>query len=104
VTALYVPHSGAAPRRRRFAGGRRGEAEAILKDTVALAEQYGVPIRTAVRVNLTAEDAVLRQARLGGHNLIVMGVTRRSGETLVFGTVATAVLEASERSILFVAS
>lgn len=104
VTALYVPHSSATPRRRRFAGGRRGEAEAILKDTVALAEQYGVPIRTAVRVNLTAEDAILRQARLGGHNLIVMGVTRRPGETLVFGTVATAVLEASDRSILFVAS
>jgi Kef-type K+ transport system membrane component KefB/nucleotide-binding universal stress UspA family protein len=104
VTALYVPHSGATPRRRRFAGGRRGQAEAILKDTVALAEQYGVPIRTAVRVNLTAEDAVLRQARLGGHNLIVMGVTRRPGESLVFGTVATAVLEASDRSILFVAS
>jgi nucleotide-binding universal stress UspA family protein len=104
VTALYVPHGAAAPRRRRFAGGRRGEAEAILKDTVALAEQYGVPIRTAVRVNLTAEDAILRQARLGGHNLVVMGVTRRPGETLVFGTVATAVLEASDRSILFVAS
>jgi Kef-type K+ transport system membrane component KefB/nucleotide-binding universal stress UspA family protein len=104
VTALYVPHSGTPPRRRRFAGGRRGEAEAILKDTVALAEQYGVPIRTAVRVNLTAEDAILRQARLGGHNLVVMGVTRRPGETLVFGTVATAVLEASDRSVLFVAS
>jgi nucleotide-binding universal stress UspA family protein len=69
---------------------------------VSLADQYGVPIRTAVRVNLAAEDAILRQARLGGHNLIVMGVSRRPGETLSFGGVATAVLDASDRSLLFV--
>ena len=69
-----------------------------------LAERHGVPLRTAMRVDLAAEDAILRQARLGGHNLIVMGVTRRPGEGLSFGEVATAVLESSERSILFVAS
>ena len=57
-----------------------------------------------MRIDLAAEDAILRQARLGGHNLIVMGVTRRPGETLLFGNVATAILESSERSILFVAS
>jgi nucleotide-binding universal stress UspA family protein len=34
----------------------------------------------------------------------VMGVTRRPGEALFFGNVAAAILESSERSILFVAS
>ena len=94
---------GAKMARRRFGGSRRGEGE-ILKHVLGLAEWYGVPLRTAMRVDLAAEDAILRQARLGGHNLIVMGVTRRPGEALFFGNVATAILESSERSILFVAS
>jgi Kef-type K+ transport system membrane component KefB/nucleotide-binding universal stress UspA family protein len=105
VTALHVSSADRAPaRRRRRFGMPRGNNEAILRDIVGLADQYGVPIRTAVRVNLAAEDAILRQARLGGHNLIVMGVSRRPGETLSFGGVATAVLEASDRSLLFVSS
>jgi nucleotide-binding universal stress UspA family protein len=89
--------------RRLFGETRRGEEE-ILRHVVGLADWYGVPLRTATRVDLAAEDAILRQAPLGGHNLIVMGVTRRPGETLLFGNVATAILESSERSILFVAS
>jgi hypothetical protein len=42
------------------------------------------------------EDAILRQARLGHYNLIVVGVGRPAGETLFLGTVAAAVLEHSE--------
>ena len=40
----------------------------------------------------------------GKHNLIVMGVGRRPGEKLFFGDTAAALLEKSERSLLFVAS
>ncbi len=101
--ALHIAGSVAKPARRRFGRSRRGEDE-ILRHIVGLADGYGVPLRTTTRVDLAAEDAILRQARLGGHNLIVMGVTRRPGESLFFGTVATAILESSERSILFVAS
>ena len=54
--------------------------------------------------DLAAEDAILRQARLGGFNLIVMGVARRPGENLLFGNVATAIMESADRSILFVAT
>jgi nucleotide-binding universal stress UspA family protein len=103
VMALYVAGAAAKAARRRFGGSRRG-GEEILRHIVGLADRHGVPLRTAMRVDLAAEDAILRQARLGGHNLIVMGVTRRPGEALLFGNVATAVLESSERSILFVAS
>jgi Kef-type K+ transport system membrane component KefB/nucleotide-binding universal stress UspA family protein len=103
VMALYVAGAAAKAARRRFGGSRRG-GEEILRHIVGLAERHGVPLRTAMRVDLAAQDAILRQARLGGHNLIVMGVTRRPGEGLSFGEVATAVLESSERSILFVAS
>jgi K+:H+ antiporter len=38
------------------------------------------------------------------HNLIVMGVERRPGEKLFFGETATAILEKSDRSIVFVVS
>ena len=105
VTALYVLSSspGAIAVRRRYGGPRRA-GEAILKEIVDLADQYGVPIRTALRVNMAAEDAILRQARIGRYCLIVMGVARRPGETLFFGNVAESVLESSDRSVLFVAS
>jgi nucleotide-binding universal stress UspA family protein len=75
-----------------------------LREIVGLADQYGVPIKTAVRVNIAAEDAILRQARLGNHNLIVMGVARRPGETLSFGNVAASVLESAERSVVFLST
>ena len=75
-----------------------------MKEIVGVADQYGVEVRTATRSDLPPADAILRQARLGGHNLIVMGVSRRAGEILFFGDVAAAVLEASDRSLLYVAS
>ena len=56
------------------------------------------------RANLAAEDAILRQARLKDHTLIVMGASRRPGAALAFGNIADAVLEASDRSGLLVAT
>jgi len=41
-------------------------------------------IRTALRLDIAPEDAILRQASLGNYNLIVMGVGRPAGETLFF--------------------
>jgi nucleotide-binding universal stress UspA family protein len=79
------------------------QREAVLRDVAAMADRMKVEIRTAVRLNLTAEDAILRQARLGGHNLIVMGVGRRTNETFAFSQVAESVLEASDRSVVVIA-
>jgi len=62
------------------------------------------PIRTALRLDIAPEDAVLRQARLGRYGLIVIGVGRPAGKTLYFGKIAAAVLENSQHSILFVSS
>jgi Kef-type K+ transport system membrane component KefB/nucleotide-binding universal stress UspA family protein len=104
VTALFVSNAGSSSsRRKRFSGLRRND-EAVLKEVVNMAEQFGVPLRTTVRVKLATEDAILRQARLGKHSLIVMGVARRPGETLSVGDVADALLEASDRSLMFLAS
>ena len=78
--------------------------ESVLKDIVNLADRYGRSIRTALRLDISPEDAILRQARLGHYNLIVMGVGRPAGETLFFGKVVAAVLENSDSSILFISS
>ena len=107
ITALYVLSTvglGAAQRRLKRPTLSRNYEEAVLKEIVGLAERFGRTIRTALRLDVAPEDAILRQARLGSYNLIVMGVGRPGGDTLFFGKVAAAVLENSERSILFLST
>jgi Kef-type K+ transport system membrane component KefB/nucleotide-binding universal stress UspA family protein len=96
LTALYV-----APRGRKRS---RQYEEAILKDISKLAETYDTDIRTAVRANIAAEDAILKELARKQYNLVVIGAGRRPGEKLFFGDTASALLEKSERSLLFVAS
>jgi len=98
ITALYVAPSGKGKKR------ARQYEEAILKDIVALAETYDVTVHTAVRANVAAEEAILRQTTRGRHNLIVLGAGRRPGEKLFFGDTAAALMAKSERSLMFVAS
>ena len=100
VTALYVsPRTSNGERRRS-----RQNADAILKDIVALGENYDIDVRTAVQANVAPEDAIVRESARRRDNLILMGVERRPGEKLFFGETAAAVLEKSDRSIVFVAS
>jgi Kef-type K+ transport system membrane component KefB/nucleotide-binding universal stress UspA family protein len=108
ITALYVASgSGTESKRKRPRRGfatRRNE-EAILKEVVELADRYDIQVRTALRVDVAAEDAILREARRGAYDLIVLGVTRRPGDTLFFGNMAAAILESAYvSSVLFVAT
>lgn len=101
LTALYAPAaSGGALRASLWTE----VDDAILRDAVALADRYGVRSRALVRRNMPPADAILRQARAGEHNLVVMGVARRPGETLGLGGVADAVLAHCDKSVVFVAS
>ena len=107
MTALYVLGTvglGGAQRRLRRPTTTHHYEEAVLKDIVELADREGRSIRTALRLDVSPEDAILRQARLGHYNLIVLGVGRPAGEALFFGKVAAAILENSDCSILFVSS
>jgi nucleotide-binding universal stress UspA family protein len=106
VTALYVTRpttngSGrkSAPRRRVM----RRDRQAVLKDIGALAERYDVNLRSTTLANMTPEKAILREAQRG-YDLIVLGVSRRPGDTLFFGDTAASVLDQSKTSNLFVAS
>jgi nucleotide-binding universal stress UspA family protein len=106
ITALYVTsgtQNSKRKRPRRGSATRRNE-EAVLKEVTELADRYDAKVRTAMRVDVAAEDAILKEARRGKYDLIILGVTRRPGETLSFGNMAAAVLENSDTSILFVAS
>jgi nucleotide-binding universal stress UspA family protein len=103
MTALYVANTGAAAKRRGRARDRRHE-RAILKEIVQLADHYDVAVKTAVRADVAPDQAILAQAKQGGHDLIVMGVQRRPGDTLFFGDTAASVLEKSPASLLFLSS
>jgi nucleotide-binding universal stress UspA family protein len=76
----------------------------VLKEVTELADRYNRNVRTALRVDIAADEAILKETRSGRYDLIILGVTRRPGETLAFGNTAAAVLESSDTSILFVAS
>jgi nucleotide-binding universal stress UspA family protein len=98
LTALYVAPGGRNKKR------SRQYEEAILKDIVALADTYEVTLRTAVRADIAPEEAILKETTRRRHNLVVLGAERRPGEKLFFGDTAAALLEKSEKSLLFVAS
>jgi len=106
VTALYVTRAD-ANRGARQAGSRRRAMRrnelAILKDIGALADRYGVDVRSTTRANMAPDEAILRESKRG-YDLIVLGVNRRAGDILFFGNTATTILDRSEISNLFVAT
>ena len=77
--------------------------EAVLKGIVSLAERYGVPVETAIRTRGAPDQAIYKEAA-GGISMVVMGVTRRSGEELYFGETATAVIGKCSGPIVLVAN
>jgi nucleotide-binding universal stress UspA family protein len=104
VTILYVAQRAAAGTKKRRGIRARRHEQAILKDIAGLAEGYGVSFRTAVRADVVADEAILREAERGKHNLIIIGAGRRPGETLFFGETTAAVLEKSKASLMIVSS
>jgi hypothetical protein len=62
-----------------------------------------VEVKGTVRSIRTPREAILRQLEVGGHNLLVIGVSPRPGDQLSFGQVPAELLERAECSVLFVA-
>ena len=77
---------------------------ALLGDIVALGEREGVRVRSKAFVGPAKESAILRQATLGGHQLIVLGTKAWSGDRLHFGQSAEALIENAPCPILIVKS
>jgi Kef-type K+ transport system membrane component KefB/nucleotide-binding universal stress UspA family protein len=101
ITALYVASRNA--KQRRGARVRRQE-KAILDEVTHLADLYDRKVETAIRADVAADEAVVAAAKRNGHNLVVMGVSRRPGDQLFFGETAAGVFKDAPISVLFLAS
>ena len=104
ITALYVATTGTSNGRKRRGFRARQQEQAIMRDVVEMADRHDVTTRTAVHADVAPHEAILAEVKQRGHDLIVMGVSRRPGDKLFFGDTAAAVLEKSAASIIFVAS
>jgi Kef-type K+ transport system membrane component KefB/nucleotide-binding universal stress UspA family protein len=109
VTALHI--AGASSRERPRWGVRLGaalapdsSADATIQDIVKLGKAYGVDVKGTIRSRRAAENAIIREIRDGGYDLLVMGVSPRPGDQLFFGEVPADLLERSPCSLLFIAS
>jgi nucleotide-binding universal stress UspA family protein len=69
-----------------------------------MADRLDVTAKTALRSDVAPHEAILAEMKKGAHDLIVMGVSRRPGDKLFFGDTASAVLENSSATVVFVAS
>ena len=110
VTALHVAGSPSHRERRRW-GARLsaalapvGGVDAAIRDIIDLGKAYGVDVKGTVRNRRDAENAIIREARGGRYDLLVMGVSPRPGDQLFFGEIPADLLERSPCSLLFVAS
>jgi nucleotide-binding universal stress UspA family protein len=102
MKALVISIDSSVTRRSRFGQARRDEEE-VVKEIKTLARSYGQRINTETRTDLPADAAIRRGAKLGQHNLVVLGASRRPGDVLSFGNLARALLESGDSSLLIVA-
>ncbi|MBV9836242.1 MAG: cation:proton antiporter [Alphaproteobacteria bacterium] len=104
ITALYVADTTPARRVRWNALARQRNEDATLGRFMDLAEHYGVDVHVAVLSGMDPANAILRQLRRGDHNLVVLGVSPRTGSGRSFGRVATTLDERCDRTMVFLAS
>ncbi|WP_395018494.1 cation:proton antiporter [Dongia sp.] len=102
ITFLYVA-SGKRDGRRR-GGALHQHEQAALKELVTWAERYDTEADISVHTELAPHEAILREIKRRGFDLVVMGVNRRPGEALFFGNVAGAVIADAEASVLLLSS
>ncbi|GAC1042899.1 cation:proton antiporter domain-containing protein [Rhizobium sp. No.120] len=74
----------------------------VLNKVGAIADYYDVQIEKVVQQGPSPELSILRHARSGGYNLIVLGVSKRAIGSLSYGSVADTVLQTADRSCIFI--
>ena len=67
------------------------------------ADHHRTRVETSIRVDDSTEDAIVQACEQGKHDLMVMGVSRRPGDTLSFGDVAGGLLKRAKCSLVLVA-
>ena len=107
VTALRVATDRAGRPWRRDLNLRHafdGGDEVMLREIVELAQRYGTTVRPLLRAGPQASEVILKELRDAPYALLVLGVTRRAGEGLSWGSTAREVLAAAPESVLLHAS
>ena len=107
LTALYVDPEAAIVSWHQDLGGTlrsRRHGSAVLREVVELGRHYGIAVRGRVKYTPDAARAILGELDAGRYDLLVMGVTTRSGDSLFFGPVPSAVLAGMRESLLLVAT
>lgn len=74
----------------------------VMKTVGAIADYYGVKIEKVVQQGPSPELSILRHARSGKYNLIVLGVSKRASGSLSYGGVADTLLQTADRSCIFI--
>src|SRR6185437_2511626 len=82
---------------------RRKAEKAILDDVRALAKRYGHEVKPAVHMEGSPDEAIFEEAKKMKASLIVIGASRRVGDTLYFGKTVGALLEKWKGAIVVVA-
>ncbi|MGA1834513.1 universal stress protein [Rhizobium wenxiniae] len=96
---IEEPRQASVAPRLTDAGGRR---EDVFSKIDAIANYFEMSPEKVVQQGTSPELAILRHARSASYNLIVLGGSRRAGDSLSYGEVADGLLNAADRSVVFV--
>jgi Kef-type K+ transport system membrane component KefB len=81
----------------------RRETEAVTAEIKKMSRYLEAKIKSDVRIDDDAADAILKAIKREGTDLMAMGVSRRPGDRLSFGGVAESLLKEADCSLMFVA-
>jgi Kef-type K+ transport system membrane component KefB/nucleotide-binding universal stress UspA family protein len=103
ITVLYIrdPRSTQSVQRLSDSGDGNGHVDAF-EAIDEIARYNEVQVDKIVQEGNSPELAILRQARKGRYNLIVLGVSRRAGKRLSYGRIADTLVETADRSFILV--
>ncbi|MEO8425992.1 MAG: universal stress protein [Verrucomicrobiota bacterium] len=104
VTALYVAPPPAEGIFLRRSNELANAGRAYVNDIKRLGKREGVEVKAQVRRNRAVGNEIIRQAKQGKFDLLVLGVKMRPGADLFFGGEAAALRESSPCSLLIVNS
>jgi Kef-type K+ transport system membrane component KefB/nucleotide-binding universal stress UspA family protein len=103
VTALHVAQRTGTGERARPGSARRRAEKAVLDDTAALGRRYGYDeIQIAVRTKVDPAAAIIAEAERIHADLIVIGASRRIGDTFYLGQTIASVLSQWKGAIVLV--
>ena len=104
LRVMYVSTTRDKGTRRRGASISLFREEEILKEIEVMATRYNVDITTTIHANAAPDEAILREIRDCGADLVVMGVDRVEGDLLNLGGVASSILKTSKVSTLLISN